>query len=114
MTVFLYFIVVLLAILGISEIIHCAALWLTRPKVMPKRLLVVSLDEAFAEAQVMTVLCEFMWSGKKYADKAVFLTDNLTEDTIKKLKKLHSGCCAEFKNGVLYGREKQGGVQRNG
>jgi hypothetical protein len=42
------------------------------------------------------------------------LTDNLTEDTIKKLKKLHSGCCAEFKNGVLYGREKQGGVQRNG
>jgi hypothetical protein len=70
-----------------------------------------TLDEAMAEAQVMAVLCEFHWSGKKYADRAVFLTDNLTENTIKKLKRLYSGTYAEFKNGVsLYGRQEQSDV----
>ena len=111
MTTVIYIIGILLAILGISEIIHSLALWLTRPKIMPKRVLIVSLDEAMAEAQVMAVLCEFHWSGKKYADRAVFLTDNLTENTIKKLKRLYSGTYAEFKNGVsLYGRQEQSDV----
>ncbi len=110
MEVIIYVCAVFLLIIGISEIIHSAALYLTRPKRMPRRCLLVKLDELYAEEQVLSVLCEFRWSGSKYADKAVFLTDNLAEDKINELKKEYSSSYAEFKNGVLYGREEQGNL----
>ena len=110
----IYILAALMAVLGISELIHIVALWLFKPRKVPKRVLNVLLDVSCAEAQVMSVLCEFRWSGTKYADKAVFFTDNLPEHIAKRLKKEYSGSYAEFVNGAFYGREKRGGVQRNG
>lgn len=106
--IFVFSIGIILAVLGISEVLHILSHFVVKPRIKPYRRIVTVLDEDDAEMQVLSVLCEFHWSGRRYADKAVFLTDDLPKSLAQKLEKEYKSDFAEFKNGDIYGRHEKG------
>ncbi len=100
---FIFTLIIFLAIIGISEVLHLLAQFIVKPKKRANKYLIIPLDSSDAEQQILSVLCEFKWSGKKLADKVIFLTDALEANTAQRLENNYKSSIAEFKNGVFYG-----------
>ncbi len=108
--IFIFSVCAIFALLGISELLHILAHFVVKPRIKPYRRIVTVLDDKDAEMQVLSVLCEFYWTGKRHADKAVFLTDRLPKSMADRLEAEYKSDIAEFKNGVIYGRQEKGSV----
>lgn len=74
---FIFIILFLFALLGISEALHIFTGYILSPKKMPFRALVVQLSEGEAEQQISYIINELNWCGQKHIDKVFALTDKL-------------------------------------
>lgn len=101
---------VFLALLGFSDVIYSISSLILKPKKKAVRILNVLLDKDFAETQVISEIFNLRWFGEKFADKIVFLTNNLEEKDILMLENEYKSEFVEFKNGVINGREQKGNV----
>lgn len=103
---FIITLTVVLAVIGVSEVLHLIAGYIFKSKVKPVKHLVVRLNSECAEQQVLSVISELNWSGSKFADKVIFITDSLDTKTSEHLSDLYSSNITEFKIGVSYGGTK--------
>ena len=99
---YLFFItLVLLAVVGLSEVIHFLAVLLFKPKTRAKKCVLVYLDRDYAESQIISELFNLHWYGDKMADKLVFITSELSPEEVRKLKREYQSGLIEFKNGAF-------------
>lgn len=70
------------AILGITEFIHNLKLSFLSKGLIKRNAIVVVLKEKSALEQLSFTYSQFRWHGPDYGDIIVGLTDNLSEDTI--------------------------------
>ena len=101
----LFFVLILLSIVGLCEVIYFFVSFMLKPKRRPRRYVFVYLDKDCAESQVLAELFNLHWFGEKMADKLVFLTSNLTAEQKRNLKKEYQNGLVEFKNGAVNERE---------
>lgn len=102
----IFLLIILLSLLGISEVIYFFASLFFKPQAKPKKYLVVHLNDSCAEGQILSELFNIRWFGDKLAKKIVFLTDSLEENEAKRLEKEYKSDITEFKNGVFNERTK--------
>ncbi len=77
---FLFIVTVLLAIVGLGELMHWISYIILKPKVKPHIQLIVYLNEQDAEQQLRSVIEELRWHGKRYADSLVAVTGDLSDE----------------------------------
>ncbi len=90
--IFTFFLI--LALLGLSELIHTLILHLLRPKKLSKRMLCVVLENNTACEQLAYIIENYRWQGKTYADEIIACTVNLSE--AEKYE-----CVERFKNNLI-------------
>lgn len=74
---FVFIVFLLLAMLGLSEAICVLINWLLRPQRKALKLLVVYLNEGFAEQQLLQVAESLNWRGGIVGDKIVAYTGDI-------------------------------------
>ncbi len=77
---FLCIVTVLLAIVGLSELVHWLSYMILKPKVKPHKQLIVYLNDQDAEQQLLSIIEELRWQGKRYADSLVAVTGDLSDE----------------------------------
>ena len=102
----IFLFIILLSIIGISEVICFLGSLFFKPKNKPKKYLLVYLSDTCAEEQILSELFNLRWFGEKLARKIIFITDNLDAQEAKRLEKEYKSDIAEFKNGVFNERAK--------
>ncbi len=77
----LFFIVLVFALLGLSEFLHILKLKTILPKGNPNVRVVVTLSEETAIKQLEFVCEQYLWLGVKYADEIIALAYDLSDET---------------------------------
>lgn len=88
---FLLTVTVLLAIVGLSELVHLMCRVILKPKTKPRTVLVTYLTEADAEQQLLFVIEEMRWHGTKYAEALIAVTGDLSDEKKLLCKSRFSG-----------------------
>ena len=88
---FLLTITALLAIVGLSELLHSACYRILKPRVKAQNFLLTVLTEEDAENQMLGVIEELRWHGTRYADTLVAVTINLSDEKKAVCKSRFSG-----------------------
>lgn len=78
--VFIYIVVFIFTLIGISEAVHILTAFVLRPDKSANKGIVISLDNDCAFEQLSQLLNEINWQGEKYANVVFALTDMLTEE----------------------------------
>lgn len=76
-----FLIVLVFAVFGFSEFLHIVKSFLYFRKTETGITLLVDLKEEIAEKQVMYVCENYVWYGKRQADRIVFKTDSISAQT---------------------------------
>ncbi len=76
--VFLITVTALLAVFGISELVHIVCYKILQPKNAAKKILITVLTENDAEQQLLSLIEEYKWQGSRYADILVAFTGELS------------------------------------
>ena len=71
-------IISVLAVFGLSEIIHLLRIYIYLPKKKALSYLVIKLSPDDAESQLRVVGEQYLWQGKKLADNVVAVNDVLS------------------------------------
>lgn len=77
---FLVTVMALLAVFGISELVHIVCYKVLQPKCHAKKILITVLTEDDAEQQLLALIEEFKWQGSRYADILVAFTAGLSAE----------------------------------
>lgn len=77
---FLLTVIVFLAIVGLSEMMHYLCRFILKPKTKPRTVLITYLTEADAEQQLLSVIEEMRWQGARYAESLIVVTNGLSEE----------------------------------
>lgn len=93
--IFLMLAVAFLAILGLSETMHYICIAVIKPKVKPRKVLVVYLTKRYAEEQLLSAIEEMRWHGTRYADAIIAVTADLGDEE-KLLCRDRFGCKGVF------------------
>ena len=88
MKVFLLFVLVCFAVFGLSEFLHILKLRLIFPKRKLYAHLVINLQNATAEKQLLYVCEQYNWHRGAFADFIVPFCDNLDNETYERCKKI--------------------------
>lgn len=83
---FIFTILIIFCLLGISEVIHIICNFILKPANPPFKVLLTFLKGPEAEQQLISVKEELRWSGKQYADKILAVTSDLSAESIEYLK----------------------------
>ncbi len=97
---FLLTVAVLLAVVGLSELVHFLCYIVLKPKTKPRTVLVTYLTEADAEQQLLSVVEEMRWQGNKYAEALVAVVGELSDEKKQICKKRFSGKGIFFKDSI--------------
>lgn len=93
---FFVLISVLLALLGLCEIVHLICVLVLRPERKSKKILVVFPDNENCEQEIALGLHELSWHGSGYADVLAVVTENVGEAKVKQLSEQFSGTSVVF------------------
>ena len=88
MKLILFFVILILAILGLSEFLHILKLLFISQKRKMYTRLYIELHEDTALKQLAFAGEQLLWLGSKYAEKVVAVGDGLTEETLFECKRL--------------------------
>ncbi len=94
-------VVIFLSLLGVSEIIYYFGTLILKPRVKPKKTLIIYLDKDCAEQQILSELFNMRWFGERFSKKIIFITDALEQTDAYRLEKEYSGLATEFRSGVF-------------
>ena len=97
---FLLTVAVLLAIVGLSELVHYLCYLVLKPKTKPRTVLVIYLTETDAEGQLLSVIEEMRWHGNRYAASVIALTGELSDEKKRICKSRFSGKGVFFRDSV--------------
>ncbi len=103
---FLIIALVLLSLLGLSELVHIMCAAVLKAPTKCRKLLVLVPDNDNAEQQIAAALYEMEWHGKNYADGMAVLTGGISHENAEQLKKRFGG------DGIVFS-EKLFGAETN-
>lgn len=81
MKIFIFAILFIFAIFGLSEFLHVIKLKVFRPKEKMCWHIVINLQNPIAERQMMFAFEQLKWHGRDFADFIIFNCDDLNSDT---------------------------------
>ena len=87
--------IILLAILGLGEILHKICMLFFKTEDL-KNCMLIKLDKDAVE-QTVFIIEEYRWRGKEFAERIIFLSDKLDDETLIRCRKL----CAEYDNFIF-------------
>lgn len=88
MKIFLFFVILIFAILGLSEFLHILMLLFISQKRKMYTQLYIELHEDTALKQIAFVGEQLLWLGSKYAENIVAVGDGLTKETLFECQRL--------------------------
>ena len=83
---FIFLLLILLSLLGLSEAICVFINWVLKPKCAASKYLVVFLKKGYAEQQLLQVTENLNWRGNVVADRIVAYVGELQSDERETLK----------------------------
>jgi len=90
--VFIYFIVLLLALLGLTDILHFIVCRFLIDKNEIKECKLIVLQEENATRILRYLIFKKKWYGKYFNKKIIAVTDNLSEETVTRCFEASLGC----------------------
>ena len=84
----LFFVILILAILGLSEFLHILKLLFILPKFKMHTQLYIGLQEDTALKQIAFAGEQLLWLGNKYAENVFAVGDGLTEEMLFECQRL--------------------------
>ena len=84
--VFIYIVVFVLSLIGISEAVHILTSFVLKPDKTAYKGVLISLDNECALEQLSQLLNEINWQGEKYANVVFAITDMLSEENKRECK----------------------------
>ncbi len=96
---------IFLLLVGVCEVFYFLGTLIFKPKIKPRKYLILRLNNNCAEQQILSELFNLRWFGERFANKIIFLTDQLMPDEADRLEREFKSENVEFKSGVFNGRE---------
>ncbi len=97
---FLLTVAVILAIVGLSELVHHLCYFVLKPKTKARTVLVTYLTETDAEGQLLSVIEEMRWQGNRYAEAIIAVTGDLSDEKKHICKNRFSGKGIFFRDSI--------------